>query len=302
MGKLKITKESVLDYLKTVVCIFIGNFILACGIMIFVQPMNFMTGGATGLALLTEKISGIPLSSTVAVLNVVCFIIGLVFLGKRFSANTLLSTFLYPFALRILESIPAVSTLNTDPLLGAVFGGLMIGFGVGLVIRVGASTGGMDVVPIIITKKTGIAIAITMNTVDAIIMCSQIPFSNPQILFYSIVIILCSTIAMDKVAMLGVTQTQVMVISQKYDEINDVIQNKLDRGTTLLESVSGHLKQEQKVVMSVINNRQLHEMTNLVKEVDPNAFMIVNRINEVHGNGFTLKLDDKQRIEALKNK
>lgn len=302
MGKIKITKETVLDYMKTVVLIFIGNFILACGIMIFVSPMNFMTGGATGLALLMERVAGIPLSTTVAVLNVICFIIGYIFLGKRFSANTLLSTFLYPMALRVLESIPAVSTLNTDPLLGAVFGGLMIGFGVGLVIRVGASTGGMDVVPIIITKKTGIAVAYTMNAVDILIMCTQIPYSTPQILFYSIVIILCTTIAMDKVAMLGVTQTQVMIMSEKYMEINNAIHEKIDRGTTLLESVTGHLKHPQKVVMSVINNRELHALTNVVKEVDPNAFMVVNRVNEVHGNGFSFKLDDKQRIEALKNK
>ena len=82
---------------------------------------------------------------------------------------------------------------------------------------------------------------------------------------------------------------------------NKAIHDKIDRGTTLLNATSGHLQQDQKVVMSIINNRQLHELTQVVKEVDPHAFLIVNRINEVHGNGFTIKLDDKQRIEALKN-
>ena len=91
-------------------------------------------------------------------------------------------------------------------------------------------------------------------------------------------------------------------LSEKYMEINAAIQEKVDRGTTLLESVTGHLHHPQKVVMSVINNRELHALTSVVKEVDPNAFMVVNRVNEVHGNGFSFKLDDKQRIEALKNK
>ncbi len=293
MGKFKITKEDIKREAFSLVLIFLGNLILAAGVMIFVDPMNLMTGGATGLALLAGHLFGIPLSSAVAVLNVIMFIVGFILLGKRFAATTLLSTFLYPGALAILEQIPALSTLNNDPLLASVFGGLMIGGGVGLVIRQGASTGGMDIPPIVLQKKTGIPVAISMNAMDVVILATQVPFSNPQSALYSLVIIIASTIIMDKVAMLGVTQTQVMVISEKFEEISKVIQEKIDRGTTLLQAISGYKKESKQVVMSVINNRQLHEFTKVVKEVDPNAFLIVNRVHEVHGNGFTIKLDDK---------
>jgi uncharacterized membrane-anchored protein YitT (DUF2179 family) len=264
--------------------------------------MDFVSGGATGIGLLFEKMFGLKLSVGVGILNVIMFILGLFVLGKRFAATTLLSTFLYPGFLAVMETMPALATLNTDPIVAAVFGGASIGIGVGLVIRMGSSTGGMDIPPIILQKYTGIAVAISMNAMDLVIMATQMPYSTPQKVMYSLVMLVVTTIVMDKVAMLGVTQTQVMVVSSKYMAINKAIHDKIDRGTTLLNATSGHLQQDQKVVMSIINNRQLHELTQVVKEVDPHAFLIVNRINEVHGNGFTIKLDDKQRIEALKNR
>ena len=302
MGKLKLTKETLMKEAGSLVLIVLGNFILSLGVMMFISPMDFVSGGATGLGLLFEKMFGLKLSIGVGILNVIMFVIGFFVLGKRFAATTLLSTSLYPGFLAIMEGIPALATLNTDPIVAAVFGGVCIGVGVGLVIRMGSSTGGMDIPPIILQKYTGIAVAISMNAMDLIIMCTQMPYSSPQKIMYSLMMLVVTTVVMDKVAMVGVTQTQVMVISSKYQEINKAIHDNIDRGTTLLNATSGHLQQEQKVVMSIINNRQLHELTQVVKEVDPHAFLIVNRINEVHGNGFTIKLDDKQRIEALKNK
>ncbi len=301
MGKMKLTKADMLKEIGNLAFIVLGNFILALGIMLFVSPMDFVSGGATGIGLLMEKALGLKLSVGVGILNVVMFILGFFVLGKRFAATTLLSTFLYPGFLAVMETMPELATLNTDPIIAAVFGGACIGVGVGLVIRMGSSTGGMDIPPIILQKYTGIAVAISMNTMDLMIMATQMPFSTPQKVMYSLLMLAVTTVVMDKVAMLGVTQTQVMIISSKYKEINKAIHDNIDRGTTLLNATSGHLGQDQKVVMSIINNRQLHELTQVVKEVDPHAFLIVNRINEVHGNGFTIKLDDKQRIEALRN-
>ena len=302
MGNIKITKKDLLKALGTLGVIFIGNITLALGIMVFVEPMGFMTGGATGIGLLFNNMFGIPLSSSVAVLNFIMFIVGFIFLGKRFAATTLLSTIIYPTGLKILESMPEIANINSDPLLASILGGALIGIGVGLVIRVGASTGGMDIPPIIINKKTGVPVAYAMNIMDLMIMATQIPYSNSQNVLYSMVVIASTTLIMNKIAMIGVTQTQVMVVSSKYMEINDAISKHIDRGTTLLESVTGHLKHPQKVVMSIINNHQLHEFTKVVKAVDPHAFIIINRVNEVHGNGFTLHLDDKPLSEAQEDK
>jgi len=292
MDKTLFTKENLTRELGNLLVIVLGNCILALGIMVFMRPMDFITGGATGLGLLIGHITGLPLSVGVGCLNVVTFLLGLLLLGKHFAATTLLSTFLYPAALAVLERIPQLSQLNSDPLLAAIFGGAFIGVGVGLVIRVGSSTGGMDIPPIIISKRTGIPAAHLINGFDVLILCTQMPYSEPQKVLYSFLVVLVTTITMDKVAMLGVTQTQVMVISQKAEEINQAIQDRIDRGTTLFQTRSGYLKNAQQVVMSVINNRQLHELTKLVQSIDPHAFMVVNRVHQVYGNGFTLKLDD----------
>ena len=213
MGKIKLTKEELIKELGTLGIIFVGNIILALGIMVFVEPMGFMAGGATGLGLLLNNAFGIPLSTAVGVLNVIMFIIGYIFLGKRFAATTLLSTILYPAGLKILETMPQIATINNDPLLASILGGVLIGVGVGLVIRVGASTGGMDIPPIILNKKTGIPVAYAMNVMDLVIMATQIPYSNAQNVLYSIVVIFATTMVMNKIALIGVTQTQVMVIS-----------------------------------------------------------------------------------------
>lgn len=299
MDKSVFSKENLSRELSSLLLILLGNSILALGIMVFMRPMNFITGGATGLGLLIEHLTGMPLSMGVACLNVLTFILGLLFLGKHFAATTLLSTILYPAALAVLEQVPALSQMNSDPLLGAVFGGACVGLGVGLVIRVGSSTGGMDVPPIIINKYTGIPVAYLINGFDILILCTQMPYTEPQTVLYSLLVVLVTTITMDKVAMLGVTQTQVMVISQKAEEINQAIQNRVNRGTTLFQTRSGYLKNPQQVVMSVINNRQLHELTKLVQSIDPKAFMVVNRVHQVYGNGFTIKLDDIPLAETV---
>ena len=288
-----VQKISLREHIFTIALIFAGNIILAFGMMTFVVPSGFITGGATGLGLLISHATPLPLETGVTIINVIMFIIGFLALGKKFAATTLLSTFLYPAALGILRRIPALDTLHQDPVVSAIFGGALIGIGVGLVIRVGASTGGMDIPPIIINRRTGASVAYVMNIFDMIILALQLPFSSPQAVLYSILAVFSTTLVMDKVVLLGVSQTQVLIISQKYEEINEAIQEQISRGTTFLEAISGRLKDPQKVIMSVISNRQLKDMTRLVKQIDPHAFIVINRVNEVHGNGFTINLDDQ---------
>ncbi len=290
-------KGDLREQITTVAIIFLGNLILAFGIIVFIVPSDFITGGATGIALLLTHITPLNLETGVSILNVIMFLLGFLVLGKKFAATTLISTFLYPMSLGLLQRIPKLSTLNQDPVLAAVFGGALVGLGVGLVIRVGASTGGMDVPPIIISRRTGIPVAYLLNAFDLVILATQLPYTSPQKVLYSILVVICTTLVMDKVLLLGSSQTQVMIISLKYKEINDMIQEQISRGTTLLDAVSGRLKNPQKVVLSVVSNRQLNELTHLVNKIDPHAFIIINRVNEVRGNGFTLKREDCPMVE-----
>ena len=287
-------KQDLKSQLFSIAVISAGSIILAFGVVAFIVPTGLITGGATGLSLVLHHYFNMPLEAGVSVLNAFCFVLGLLVLGKKFALTTLIGTFLYPAALGVLGRIPWISQLNADgdPMLAAVYGGALIGLGVGLVIRMGASTGGMDIPTLVIAKKLHLSVAYTMYAVDFTILLCQLPFSNSQQVLYGIIVLVATTIIMDKIMVIGVHQTQVMIISPKYMEINDMIQEKLNRGSTMLEAMSGRLKRPMKVIMTVVSNRQIPELNKLVGSVDPNAFIVVTQANEVKGNGFTLTLDD----------
>ena len=143
--------------------IIVGNFILALGICAFITPVGLITGGASGIGIAVKSLTGINISYTVYAINIVMFVVGYFYFGKKFAAGTLLSTFLYPTFLAILERVPALSTITSDALLSTLYAGLCIGLGLGLVLRVGASTGGMDIPPLIVNKKTGFSVAWLIN-------------------------------------------------------------------------------------------------------------------------------------------
>lgn len=280
-------KEETIRFLKTLPWILLGNTVYALGIVMFVLPSGLITGGTTGLALTAEHFLHIPVSVFVFLMNLCMFLLGAAVLGMKFALTTLVSSFYYPIILGILQKIPALSDLTREPMLAAVFGGLMIGFGIGSVIRVGASTGGMDIPPLILKKKFGLPVSVMLYVFDVTILILQMFFSEKEQILYGILLVMIYTVVLDKVLLIGTSQTQVKIISRKYMEINEKIIHELDRGSTLIHATTGFMKQEQPMVMTVISNRELGTLNRLVMETDPQAFMIVGNVNEVKGRGFT---------------
>ena len=281
------TKEGTIRFLKTLPWILLGNTVYALGIVMFVLPSGLITGGTTGLALTAEHFLHIPVSVFVFLMNLCMFLRGAAVLGMTFALTTLVSSFYYPIILGIFQKIPALSNLTREPMLAAVFGGLMIGFGIGSVIRVGASTGGMDIPPLILKKKFGLPVSVMLYVFDVTILILQMFFSEKEQILYGILLVMIYTVVLDKVLLIGTSQTQVKIISRKYMEINEKIIHELDRGSTLIHATTGFMKQEQPMVMTVISNRELGTLNRLVMETDPQAFMIVGNVNEVKGRGFT---------------
>ncbi len=281
------TKEGTIRFLKTLPWILLGNTVYALGIVMFVLPSGLITGGTTGLALTAEHFLHIPVSVFVFLMNLCMFLLGAAVLGMKFALTTLVSSFYYPIILGIFQKIPALSNLTREPMLAAVFGGLMIGFGIGSVIRVGASTGGMDIPPLILKKKFGLPVSVMLYVFDVTILVLQMFFSDKEQILYGILLVMIYTVVLDKVLLIGTSQTQVKIISRKYMEINEKIIHELDRGSTLIHATTGFMKQEQPMVMTVISNRELGTLNRLVMETDPQAFMIVGNVNEVKGRGFT---------------
>lgn len=274
---------------KNVFLVLLGNTIYALGIAMFILPNKMITGGTTGLALTFSHYFQIPISLFVFGFNFIMFILGAIVLGKRFALTTLISTFYYPIILGVFQKVPALASVTTDKMLATVCGGIMIGASIGLVIRAGASTGGMDIPPLVLNKKMGLPISVMLYVFDCTILLLQITFSNAEQTIYGIVLVLIYSVILDKFLMMGVSQTQVKIISEKYDLINLEIQQQLDRGTTFLQAETGYLNIERPIILTVISNRELVKLNKLVMDIDPKSFIIISHVNEVKGRGFTVQ-------------
>lgn len=274
--------------LKNIILILLGNTIYALAVTTFIIPSGLITGGTTGLAILFYHHVGIPISVFVTVFNIAMFILGALILGRTCILTTLISTFYYPFVLGILQKVSFLQDMTSDHLLSAIYAGIMIGFGIGIVIKAGASTGGMDIPPLVLNKKFGLPVSVVMYAFDFTILLVQMLYAKKEQVLYGILLVLIYTVVLDKVLLFGRSRTQVKIVSEKYEEINKLIIRHLDRGSTLIHSDTGYLRRENLVVLTIISNRELPKLNDLVLSVDPKAFMVINRVNEVKGRGFTM--------------
>lgn len=280
---------SQLSKMKNIFYVFLGNTIYALGITIFILPHQMITGGTTGLALSFHHYFQIPISAFVFLFNAVMFIVGALILGKRFALTTLISTFYYPIILGVFQKIPVLEQVTNDRMLSTICGGIMIGFAIGIVIRAGASTGGMDIPPLVLNKKFGLPVSAMLYIFDFTILILQMLFSDSEQIVYGILLVLIYSVVLDKILFMGTAQTQVKIISGKYEEINREILKRLDRGTTFIHAQTGYMQNEQPIILTVISNRELVKLNQLVMEEDPKAFMVISHVNEVRGRGFSAK-------------
>lgn len=279
--------KSLLD-IKKLFWVLFGNTIYCIGIVAFILPLGLITGGTTGLGLVANHYLGIPVEIFAAVFNIIMFILAWFVLGSSFALTTMISTFYFPLILGVMQEVTVLQTITTDPMLGTVFGGFLIGIGIGVVIRAGASTGGVDIPPLIANKKLGIPVSVGLYACDFIILLTQMLFRDQEKILYGILLVIIYTVVMDRVLVSGKSQMQVKIISDDYEEINTMIQQKLDRGTTFWKSESGYLRRDTMTLMTIVSNRELAKLNQLVLEIDPKAFIIINQVNEVMGPGFTL--------------
>lgn len=290
----------ILKNIRNVLLILLGNTVYALAIVVFLLPSGIITGGTTGLALSAQHYFHIPISAFVFVFNLIMFLLGAFVLGKKFALTTIISTFYYPVALSFWQHFPILSRLTDDAMLCTIFGGIMIGAGIGIVIRVGASTGGLDIPPLILKKKFGLPVSVSLYVIDFLVLVCQMFFSDMEQILYGFLLVLIYTFVLDKVLVIGLHQAKVEIISRHYEEIRQVIFSQLDRGCTLLRSTTGYLQKDQPVVMTIVSRREMTHLNRLVMDIDPKAFMIISGVNEVRGLGFTLRKVHKQAPEEIR--
>lgn len=281
-------KSKNLRNIWTVAIIIVGNVLYALTVKLFLLPGNLMTGGTTGIGLMVRRLTGMSLSGFVFIFNLVMLAVGFMLLGKKFALTTVISSFAYPIALELFDRILGEMVLTEEPILNTIFSGLGIGMTLGLVIRTGASTGGMDIPPLVLNKYFHIPVSVSLNFLDLLILAGQAVYNPAERILYGILLVLIYTIVLDKVMMIGTTRTEVKIISRQVEEIRQIILAEVDRGVTVLYGEGGYLQEETKVVLSILSNRELPKLERLIRDIDPEAFMIVSRVTEVRGKGFSI--------------
>lgn len=278
-----------MEKIKMLVLILIGNAILALGVSAFLLPNGFIAGGTTGIAIIMNHYFSLEISICVMVVNVVMFVLGFIFLGKKFAFTTILSSIMYPLILGVFMNITVLQTLSSDPFLSSVMAGVLTGVGIGLVIKAGASTGGMDIPLLILNKRKGISVAIAMYVMDTLLLLLQASFSSSHSILYGVVVVVVTSAVINQVLMFGEKQMQILVISKYSEEIKKELLHTMNIGVTLLNIETGMHQEVQKAVMSVCDHRTVGIVKKRILAIDPFSFMTINTVVEVHGKGYTVE-------------
>ena len=278
-----------MSLLKSIIPVILGNIIYALIVKLFILPTSLMSSGTTGIALLINHFTHIPVSLFILIFNICMLILGLIILGKKFAMTTIISTLMYPVALEFFNQTLGNFIITNNELLNTIFAGMGIGLALGIVIKSGASTGGMDIPPLILHHYFKIPVSVSLYVFDFIILSSQATYNPLERLLYGIILILLTSVVLDKVILMGTTKTEVKIISRQSKEIANEILSEMDRGVTFLNAKGGYLQNEQSIILSVVSNRELPKVEKLVHRLDPDAFMIVSRVSEVWGHGFSSK-------------
>lgn len=272
-----------------VVYIVLGNVLIAFALSTLLLENKIIAGGVSGIGIVLNHYMGISISMSVALINVLLFLLGLLFLGKVFAMTTLLSTFLFPLVLQFFESQNIFHHYLNDPFLACLIAGCLIGVGIGLILKANASTGGVDILAILLNKKFGIPVHIVLNCIDLTVLVFQISFNDPTHVIYGIVTVMISSVMLNKTLTSGTSLMQIVVMSDKYEKIKNMILHEHDAGVTLLASEKGYTSENSKIVLSVLPYRKLPAIKEKINQIDPMAFIIVSHVDEVGGKGFTLE-------------
>lgn len=281
-------KKNIFKYFKYFALIILGNILYSFGVKAIIEPNQLVTGGVTGLSLFLARTYNIDSTLLVAIFTLVIFIAGFLILGKELAAQTLASSIIYPICLWFFGLFDLSFVEINDPWLQVIVAGVIIGVGLGLIMRANASTGGMDTVGLIIHKYCKIAsIGVYLLVLDTIVMFTQAPSAGLEKFIFGIVLAIVYSITIDKVMLAGKSKVELLIISNKQEEVRNLIINEYDRTLTYLHSKTGYLNHEIDTILTVVDIRELNKIKEQIYALDAGAFIVVNKVSEVSGRGFT---------------
>lgn len=308
-------KKEWLRLIKSTTMVLLGTFVLAFGVEMFIFPFDLITGGISGMGIIVEKcFSGIEFLKEIkadtysSIINWILFVMGFFILGKEFAGKTLISTIFYPVALFVCDYIvhasPVASILDLTTygaeyygislIIATLFGGACIGGGCALTLLGGGSTGGVDVIALMLCKciknlKSSVAFFICDSL---IIVVGIFAVQNMILSLLGIISAFVCAMSIDKIFLGDSSAFIAHVVSDKHDEINDAIIHKMSRTTTIFDATGGYSGSDKKMLMVTFNMRQYPIFTHLISTIDKNAFVTVHRAHEINGEGWTYGMHD----------
>jgi uncharacterized membrane-anchored protein YitT (DUF2179 family) len=278
------SKRWIINYLL----IIIGSFILASGFVLFITPYKIVPGGVYGIAIVIHYILGTPVGLTALTMDIPLTLIGIRILGPRFGYKTVIGFLLTALFVDGLTYFYGEDPLvANEPLLSAIFGGVFLGIGLGMIFKSKATSGGTDIVAMIISKYTSLPVGQLLIWVDSVIvLLGLLVFQDWKIPLYSLIVIYITGKVIDAILQ-GIDYDKTLfIISDKYQEIRHKIINDLNRGGTYLKGKGMYNGDEKTIIFTVVNRREMAMLQEYIRQIDPHAFLTVINANEILGEGF----------------
>lgn len=262
----------------------------------FLIPNEITAGGVTGISSILNYAFGIPISLSYLVINAVLLTAGTIIMGKGFGFKTIFCVLVSTLYFEIFPAIPWVSNID-DNLINSLIGGAMSAAGIALVFTQGGSTGGIDIIALVINKYREVSPGKVFMVSDFLIISSilLLPDKSLQDLVYGYVVTVAFSYTVDQILTGSKQSVQMLIITNKYEEIADKLCYELDKGVTAINSIGWYKKSSSMIIMVVTQKSKMYEVMGAVKEVDPHAFLTVSTVMGVYGEGF-------EQVKSLKKK
>ena len=281
-------KTLILDYAQIV----LGSFIGALGLTMFLVPSKLAAGGVSGIAIVFHYIFGLPVGWTMLGLNIPLFVAGVALLGKSVGIKTIIGGLLFSVFTEITAGFPVPTQ---DLILSTVYGGIVLGVGLGIVFRVRASTGGTDLASMILHHFVpAISVGQGILIIDFFVIILSGFVFNWELAMYAWISLFISSKVIDLIQEGFNYAKAAYIISVKAEEVSNKILTEMDRGVTLLNAKGGFSLEEKNVLLCVITRFEVSKLKSVVHETDPKAFVIIHDVHEVLGEGFSYKIHDNK--------
>ncbi|WP_164995821.1 YitT family protein [Miniphocaeibacter massiliensis] len=280
--------------MKKIILVTFGSILVSAGIYFFIVDYKIPMGGLSGFAIAVQNLyPKLQIGYVMTVLNVILFIISYMFLGKEYVGYTLYSSLVVSNGITFFENVfPLQNPLTENILLSLIIGILISGIGIAIVLMQDATTGGTEIIASIVNKYSHIEMSKSILIVDAFVVVFGMYAINIEVGLYALVALGLNTLVIDW-AISGLnTRINMMIITKEYDLVNKYIINTMVRGTTVYTAEGGYSKEEKKIINTVVSRKEYFNIRSYINKVDSKAFVTMNYVNEVVGEGFTYDYDD----------